>query len=112
MAAAASGHSLSDKDASIVLGMFARGDRAHDISAFFGVNPARVFEVRDGGGRWAGSINAAPTHELPPAGAPGVKGRHLRDAVRKAVAMLDDGDAVRAKAALSAAAKQYDANEG
>jgi hypothetical protein len=34
----ASGHSLTNKDASIILGMVARGDREHDIAAWFGVN--------------------------------------------------------------------------
>ena len=37
----ASGYTLSNNDASIVLGMVARGDRDHDIAAWFGVNQGR-----------------------------------------------------------------------
>jgi hypothetical protein len=37
----ASGLSLTNKDASIVLGMIARDDRDHDIAAWFGVNQGR-----------------------------------------------------------------------
>jgi hypothetical protein len=35
--APASGIALSDEDAAIVKGMLARGDRQHDIAAWFGV---------------------------------------------------------------------------
>ena len=41
----ASGHSLTNKDASIILGMVDRGDREHDIAVWFGVNQARIAEV-------------------------------------------------------------------
>jgi hypothetical protein len=43
-----SGLSLSNKDASIVLGMQKRGDREHDIAAWFGVNQGRIAEVKAG----------------------------------------------------------------
>src|SRR4051812_17115764 len=93
MVAKASGYRLSDKDASIVLAMLARGDRAHDVSAFFGVNPARVFDVRDQKGAFAGrTVPVAQPHDLPPTGAPGPKGRRLREAVANVATMLLKSD--------------------
>ena len=71
----ASGYVLTAKDAAIVLAMQARGDRDHDIAAWFGVNQGRVAEVKDGK---FGSVSLAPANDLPPKGAPGVKGRALR----------------------------------
>lgn len=44
----ASGYTLTRTDAKIVLGMQAREDREHDIAAWFGVNQARVAEVKGG----------------------------------------------------------------
>ena len=67
--------SLSNKDASIVLGMAARGDSEQDIAAWFGVNQGRVAEIKGGA---YGSIQMAPASELPPKGSPGLKGRRLR----------------------------------
>lgn len=43
--ARSSGVSLSEADAAIVKAMLARGDRQHDIAAWFGVNGGRVAEV-------------------------------------------------------------------
>jgi len=43
--AAASGRRLTPADASIIKGMIARGDRHHDIAAWFGVNQGRIAEV-------------------------------------------------------------------
>jgi len=45
MKAASSGISLSEADAAIVKGMLARGDRQHDIAAWFGVNGGRIGEI-------------------------------------------------------------------
>ena len=78
----ASGHSLTNKDASIILGMVARGDREHDIAAWFGVNQARIAEVKSGS--HGSRVSAASATELPPKGPPGIKGRRLRASVRKA----------------------------
>lgn len=43
-----SGIRLTAADAAIVKGMLARGDRQHDIAAWFGVNSGRVAEVAKG----------------------------------------------------------------
>lgn len=40
-----SGIQLSERDAAIVKGMLARGDRQHDIAAWFGVNGGRIAEI-------------------------------------------------------------------
>lgn len=54
---------LSATDASIVKGMLARGDRQHDIAAWFGVNADRVAEVR--AGKKHTDVPTAPEHALP-----------------------------------------------
>jgi hypothetical protein len=46
--------------------MILRGDRKHDIAAFFGVNPGRIADVESG--RRFNSVPAAPEAELPPPG--------------------------------------------
>ena len=65
--AAASGNSLSHKDTCLVKGMLARGDRQHDIAAYFGVNGGRIGEVASGDNPYP---NATPVSEdqLPPSG--------------------------------------------
>src|ERR1700687_1078181 len=70
----ASGITLTNKDASVVLGMVLRDDREHDIAAWFGVNQGRIAEVKDG----SHGVSAAPIQDLPPKGPPGPKGRQLR----------------------------------
>lgn len=39
---------LNERDAAIVKGMLARGDRQHDIAAWFGVNGGRIAEIATG----------------------------------------------------------------
>lgn len=46
--APASGVKLNDDDAAIVKGMLIRGDRQHDIAAWFGVNAGRIAEIATG----------------------------------------------------------------
>ena len=43
-----SGIRLCSEDAAIVKGMLARGDRQHDIAAWFGVNGGRIGEISTG----------------------------------------------------------------
>jgi hypothetical protein len=89
--------------------MVARGDRSHDIAAWFGVNQGRIKEAKDG--RF-GNPAAAPGHLLPPSGPPGIKGRRLRSAVQNAITALNNGDAAAATRILGEADARYDANEG
>jgi len=48
MRADPSGISLSEEDAAIVKGMLDRGDRQHDVAAWFSVNGGRIAEVATG----------------------------------------------------------------
>lgn len=108
MAAGKSGLSLGKADIPLVLGMVARGDRKHDIAAWFGVNQGRIAEAEDGK---YGAPPATPGEQLPPKGPPGLKGRRLRAAVQEALGRLGSGDVAGAKAALEAGEKEYDADE-
>lgn len=60
----ASGYVLKSTDAPVIMGMVARGDRDHDIAAWFGVNQGRIAEVKDG--TKFGSVAAAHGTGLPP----------------------------------------------
>lgn len=106
-----SGFRLADEDIPVVLGMLARGDRRHDIAAWFGVNQGRIKSAEDG--RY-GTPPMAPTNQLPPKGAPGVKGRRLREAV---IAALDElphiggGGVPEITARLQEALRNYNADE-
>jgi hypothetical protein len=105
----ASGYRLDREDVAIVLGMQARGDRDHDIAAWFGVNQGRVAEAKEGKFGWVGP---APVDQLPPKGAPGVKGKQLRDAVGRALEQLEqDGVDGMGMAILRRALASYDRNE-
>lgn len=64
--AAASGRRLTAEDASIVKGMISRGDRHHDIAAWFGVNQGRIAEVNCGA--IYGNAPITPADLLPPPG--------------------------------------------
>ena len=57
---------LTAQDAALIRGMIARGDRHHDIAAFFGVNQGRIAEVGKGT-RFPG-VPSAEACELPPKG--------------------------------------------
>lgn len=88
-----SGLSLTDTDAAVVKGMLLRGDRQHDVAAWFGVNGGRVAEIATGA-RFD-SIAAAPFEKLPPSG-PYPCGREATaaieavEAARKAVAAAEE----------------------
>lgn len=60
-----SGVRLTEYDAAFVKGMLARGDRQHDIAAWFGVNGGRIAEVATGATfAWVHRATA----DLPPPG--------------------------------------------
>ena len=103
--------SLTNNDAAKALGMIQRGDKEHDVACWFGVNQARIAEVKDGS---HGLIAAASPQDLPPKGPPGVKGRRLRASVAKALALLEEkGNSGMAEVTvlLQEAAAKYDRNE-
>jgi hypothetical protein len=61
-----SGVTLSAPDAALIKGMLLRGDRQHDIAAWFGVNGGRVAEIATG--HRFGGVAVAPNDKLPPPG--------------------------------------------
>lgn len=87
---------LSEGEIATVKGMLLRGDRQHDIAAYFGVNGGRVAEIstRQNGG----SVAASPAEDLPPSG-PYMAGRSalrardtliaLRDLIQDAINDID-----------------------
>lgn len=79
MRATPSGIQLSREDAHIVLGMIERGDRHHDIAAWFGVNQGRIAEIK--AGELHPGISAAAQDQLPPPG-PYPSGRAAAEAIR------------------------------
>lgn len=91
------------------MGMVARGDRDHDIAAWFGVNQGRIPDVKDG--TKFGVVAATPENQLPPRGAPGVKGRRLRDDVQRALDALNAANTEGARNFLKRGIAEYDRNE-
>lgn len=87
---------LNDGEIAIVKGMLLRGDRQHDIAAYFGINGGRIAEISTG--QTGISIAAAPADGLPPAG-PYMAGRSalrardtliaLRDLIQDAINDID-----------------------
>jgi hypothetical protein len=57
---------LSERDAAVVKGMLARGDRQSDIAAFFKVNGGRICEINTG--RTFVGVEPAAPGQLPPPG--------------------------------------------
>ena len=103
-----SGYQIKQKDVPIILGMSNRGDRDHDIAAWFGVNQGRIAEAKDG---HHGPAQPAPQDQLPPAGPPGIKGRRLRDKVGKALTAIASNNFDKIQTILREAVAEYDANE-
>jgi hypothetical protein len=59
---------LSAQDAAVVKGMIARGDKQHDIAAYFGQNGARIAEIKKG--ERHPDVKPAPITSLPPPAIP------------------------------------------
>lgn len=58
---------LTHRDTRFIKGMLARGDRQHDIAAYFGVNAGRVAEVATGNCDYPNAEPMEP-ERLPPPG--------------------------------------------
>lgn len=65
--APSSGISLTEADAAVAKGMLNRGDRQHDIAAWFGVNGGRIAELVTGKS-FCWVVPAPVDSHLPPAG--------------------------------------------
>jgi hypothetical protein len=93
-----SGITLTRSDVAKILAMVARGDRRHDIAAWFGLNQGRIKEVEDGD---YGKPPIAPANEIPPSGSPGPKARELRVAAEKVYSLLTTNGAAGVNTAIS-----------
>ena len=90
--APSSGIALDEDDAALVKGMLERGDRQHDIAAWFGVNAGRIAEIATG--QKFEHVGPASGNELPPQG-PYLSGREsavLLAALAKARSAFDDAE--------------------
>jgi hypothetical protein len=104
----ASGFRVSAADIPIIIGMINRGDRRHDIAAWFGLNQGRIKNTQDGK---YGPPHTTAGLTLPPKGPPGIKGRLLREAIDSALDRLNSGDIAGGIEALQNAVGDYDADE-
>lgn len=96
---------LNDEQAAVVKGLLARGDKQHDIAAFFGENGGRIAEIATGK-RFA-TVQAAARKDLPTVSAvmSGFAIYAAREALRRAkigveaaIVYLDDYEADRDRA--------------
>jgi hypothetical protein len=99
---------LTNNDVQIALGMIARGDKQHDIAAWFGENQARIVEAESGS---HGQQVAASAERLPPRGSPGPKGRRLQGKVGQAITKLEAGEKDDALEILKEAFAKYDSHQ-
>jgi len=106
--AQASDNFLSNADAAKVAAMIDRGDRKHDIAAWFGVNPGRVADVEDG---QFGALPVANPADLPPSGSPGPKLIRVMMAVRLALEDLKTGNLPSCESRLELAISIYEKND-
>src|SRR6266853_5556765 len=92
-----SGIVVTPADVPFILAMVARGDRRHDIGAWFGLNQGRIKEVEDGA--YGNPPQAAP-NQLPPSGSPGPRARRFRHAASHVEQLLNQGNTAQALAEI------------
>ena len=80
---------LNNIEIAIVKGMIARGDRQHDIAAYFGVNGGRIAEINTG--HTGHGVKAATPQDLPPSG-PYMAGRSALRARNALLSLRDQID--------------------
>lgn len=100
--------SVKATDVPTIMGMIARGDRHHDIAAWFGLNQGRIKDTQDGK---YGPPKTSPNIKLPPKGPPGIKGRLLREAAEEALAKMNSGNTKGGTDELKKAIDDYDTDE-
>lgn len=79
---------LDDSEISIVKGMLDRGDAQHHIAAYFGVNSARINDIKYEKNGIGSSVSVAPVADLPPPG-PYLAGRSALKARETLTALRD-----------------------
>ena len=79
-----SGVRLTLEDVAVVKGMLSRGDRQHDIAAWFGVNGGRIGDIATGAKY--GAVIEAAEFDLPPPG-PYLSGRAAQTMLDELVSM-------------------------
>lgn len=107
MAEKPSANDISSRDAARILAMLARGDRPHDVAAWFGVNQGRIAEIEDGE---FGLARETDSKTLPPKGSPGLKARRLMASLEEVQDLLltKGEDGIRdALAEIDAAKMKY-----
>ncbi len=102
-----SGIKVRVADVPAILGMVARGDRRHDIAAWFGLNQGRIKEVEDGR---HGSPTITPPDQLPPSGSPGIKATDARKALSAILTLANKGDMGGVRKKLDEAIINFDKN--
>jgi len=100
-----SGIVVTTADVPLIKGMVARGDRRHDVGAWFGLNQGRIKEVENGD---YGTPPPAPANQLPPSGSPGPRARNLRRDVARIEQLLSQGNVPQALAELRRAIADFD----
>jgi hypothetical protein len=100
-----SGERIRPADVPAMLAMVARGDRKHDITAWYGLNPGRIKNLISG---QHGNPPLAPANQLPPAGSPGPRARAIRQAAQRVEQLLSQGDAAQALAEIKRAIAAFD----
>ncbi|WP_247767539.1 hypothetical protein [Bradyrhizobium sp. 172] len=85
---------MTETEAMIAKGMLARGDRQHDIAAWFGVNGGRIADISTG--KKFPNLPSAPVEKLPPPG-PYLTGR---DAHAAMIALEAAAETINAALAL------------
>lgn len=106
-----SGITVHSGDVPMIIAMVDRGDRRHDIAAWFGLNQGRIAEVEDG---QHGPATLKSGLDLPPSGSPGPKARALRASATKLRMLLAEGSEAsitEAKNVLENAIVKFDKNE-
>jgi hypothetical protein len=93
-----SGRRLSAEEAAMVKAMLIRGDRHHDIAAWFGVNQGRIAEVKSG--ELFPEVSPADPKRLPPQGSPGRIALKCIEALEQVRDLIEEGDARATENAL------------
>ena len=96
-----SGISLSEEEAALIKGMLSRGDRQHDIAAWFSVNGGRIGEIsRENRFR---HVRPASPDQLPPPGPYmiGKRSQQIAEQLKWSMRLLDLGKKDEAKQTLT-----------